>query len=95
MPTYAMLVRLTAEGVRALRERPSSIAEALDELGKFGVRVAAKYALLGPYDLLCLFEAPDNESAVRAAVELGSRGLMETTTMAAVPFEELARRLGG
>ena len=40
-------------------------------------------------------EAPDNETIARISVELGSRGTVQFTTLAAIPVDEFTRMLKG
>jgi uncharacterized protein with GYD domain len=54
-----------------------------------GVKILAQYALLGPYDFINILEAPDNKAISRLAIELGSRGTLQTMTMAAMSVDDL------
>jgi len=54
-----------------------------------GVKILAQYALLGPYDFINILEAPDNKAISRMAIELGSRGTLQTMTMSAMSVEDL------
>jgi uncharacterized protein with GYD domain len=58
-----------------------------------GVRVVKQYALLGKYDFLTVLEAPDNTTIAKVMVELGSRGSLETTTLAAMEIDDFLRSL--
>jgi len=53
-----------------------------------GVKVIAQYALLGQYDFANILDAPSNEVISRVAMELGSRGALNTTTHAAMSIDE-------
>jgi uncharacterized protein with GYD domain len=52
-----------------------------------GTKILAQYALLGPYDFVNILEAPSNEAMSRVAVALGSRGTLQTMTMAAMDVD--------
>ena len=52
----------------------------------------AQYALMGQYDFLNLIEAPDEQTMAKAAIML-ARGTMRTTTLPAIPVEDLIARL--
>jgi uncharacterized protein with GYD domain len=70
-------------------------ADALAE--KFGARIEQVYWTVGPYDLVSILEAPDDESATAMLVELGSAGNLRTTTLRAYDREEMSgiiQRLG-
>ncbi len=55
-----------------------------------GVKIVAQYSLLGPYDFVNILEAPDNKIVTRVALEMGSRGTLQTMTMAAMSLDEFA-----
>lgn len=93
MPIYVMLTTMTSEGRKTLKERPQRLFEVNKEVEAMGVKILAQYAVLGPYDFVNILEAPDNETISRVAVELGSRGTLQTLTLAAIPAEQLVRSL--
>jgi len=88
MPYYILLSNLTDEGWKTIREKPERIKEVNTELESFGVRVVSQYAVLGPYDFASVVEAPDNKTIGRVSIELGSRGTIKMTSMAAIPIDE-------
>jgi len=93
MGIYVVMSRLTQEGRRTLKSRPERSKEVNMELSKMGVKVVQQYALLGKYDFLNILEAPDNETVVKVMANLGSRGTVETMTMAAIPIDEFLEAL--
>ncbi len=93
MPVYVMLTTLTDEGRKTIKEHPDRIKEVNREVEAMGVKVLAQYAVLGPYDFVNILEAPNNETVSRVAVELGSRGTLQTMTLAAVSVDELIASL--
>lgn len=88
MPYYLLLSNLTDEGWKTIREKPERIKEVNKELEAFGVRIVNQYAVLGHYDFANIVEAPDNETIGRVSIELGSRGTIKITSMAAIPIDE-------
>ena len=88
MPYYILLSNLTDEGWKTIKEKPERIKEVNKELEGFGVRVISQYAVLGPYDFANVVEAPDNKTIGRVSIELGSRGTIKITSMAAIPIDE-------
>ncbi|OPX57971.1 MAG: GYD domain protein [Methanomassiliicoccales archaeon PtaB.Bin134] len=93
MPEYIILSRLTQEGRKTLKERPERLKEVNKEIEKMGAKVVKQYALLGRYDFLNILEAPDNHTVAKVMVELGSRGTLETTSLAAIPIDEFLKAL--
>ena len=60
MPTYISLFSWTDQGIRSVRdtlERVDRASELAEE--KHGVRLGQIYWTVGPYDLVSVFEAPD------------------------------------
>ncbi len=90
MATYVMLTNLTDEGRKTVKANPKRLKEVNKEVEAMGVKILAQYALLGPYDFINILEAPDNKTITKVALELGSRGTLQTMTMAAMPVGELS-----
>ena len=93
MPMYAMLSTLGPDGWETLREKPERILQVREEVEALGLRVHAQYALMGQYDFLNIIEAPDEETMAKAAIMLAARGTMRTTTLPAIPVDQLISRL--
>ena len=84
-----MLTTLGPGGWETVRENPDRISQVRTEVENLGLRVVAQYALMGAYDFLNIIEAPDERTMARAAVMLAARGTMRTTTMQAIPVDDL------
>jgi len=93
MAIYLMLTNLTDEGRKTVKEKPERIKEVSKEVEKMGVKVLNQYALLGAYDFVNILEAPDNQTIAKVALELGSRGTLQTTTLAAFSIDEFIKML--
>jgi uncharacterized protein with GYD domain len=57
------------------------------------VKVISQHAVVGPYDFVNIVEAPDNETILKASVELGSRGTVEIMSMPAIPIDEFIQAI--
>lgn len=93
MAAYVMLTTLTDEGRKTVKEKPERIKEVNKEVEAMGVKILAQYALLGPYDFVNILEAPSNETISRLAIQLGSRGTLQTMTMAAMTLDDFIATL--
>jgi uncharacterized protein with GYD domain len=93
MPTYILLSNLTDEGAKALKANPKRLQEVNKEIEKFGAKVTAQFAVLGPFDFVSIVECPDNETIARVSVELASRGSIRLMTLAATPVANFLRSL--
>jgi len=89
-----MLTSLTDEGMKTLKHKPERIKEVDKEvMDRFGIKILTQYAVMGPYDFVNIIEAPDNDTVVKMAIELGSRGTIRTLTMPAIEVDQLIKDL--
>ena len=93
MATYILLGTLTDEGADNLRTNPKWLLDLEKKLKQKAVRVVAQYAVLGPYDLLFMVEAPDNKTMVQVSAELTLQGNLKITTLPAIPIDEFVETL--
>jgi uncharacterized protein with GYD domain len=93
MGLYVMLTTLTDEGRKTIKEHPARIKEVNKEVEAMGVKILAQYALLGRYDFINILEAPSNETISKVAVELGSRGTLQTMTMVAMKVDDFVKSI--
>jgi uncharacterized protein with GYD domain len=93
MATYILLGTLTDEGAEKLRTHPEWIPEVNHDLQAMGVKVLAQYAVLGPYDIVNIIEAPDNKTVVAVSTQLTLRGSVKVTTLPALPIEDFLATL--
>jgi uncharacterized protein with GYD domain len=83
MATYVALISWTDQGIKSYADTIDR-AEAAGQLaGKFGAKLNQTYWTLGPYDVVGILDAPDDESATAFALALSSQGNVRTTTMRA------------
>ena len=91
MPTYITLINYTQQGVAKVKESPTRLEEGRKAFAKFGVQIKDTYLLMGRYDLLCVVEAPDDDTLAKAMLTLGSQGNVKTETMKAWDEEGFRR----
>jgi len=98
MATYVMLTKLSPEAL----SRPDSVEELNRQVEERiqkecpDVKWSANYAVLGPYDYLDVFEAPDADTATKVSLLVRSFGHATTETWLATPWDrflELAKSL--
>ena len=97
MPNYVVLMNWTDQGIRTVKESVQRRDRADAQAERHGARIEQVYWTVGPYDLVTLFEAPDDESITAMLLELGSAGNLRTTTLRAYDHEEMSgivQRLG-
>jgi len=87
MPTYVMLARWTDQGIRAINENPRRVDAAKKELQEMGGQFRTLYLTMGEYDLVGIYDAPDDAVAARFTLLLGKHGNVRTSSMKAFPEE--------
>jgi uncharacterized protein with GYD domain len=89
MPTYVSLINWTEKGAASFKDTIDRAEAGRALAGAFGGSLKAIYWTLGPYDIVAVSEAPDDESATAFALALGSQGNVRTTTMRAFDADEM------
>jgi uncharacterized protein with GYD domain len=89
MPTYVSLINWTEKGVAEFKDTVDRAEAGKTLAGKFGGTLKEIYWTTGPYDLVAISEAPDDESATAFALTLASQGNVRTTTLRAFSAEEM------
>jgi uncharacterized protein with GYD domain len=90
LTTFILLSKISLEGARhvqSLAQMDQEFQEQLEERFPEVERVAS-YALLGAYDFLHIFEAPDPKMAAKVALLANAFGVSSTETLTAIPFDE-------
>jgi uncharacterized protein with GYD domain len=90
MPTYVTLMNWTGQGIRTAKDTVQRRDQANALAHKHGASIEQVYWTVGPYDLVTIIEAPDDESATAMLLELGSAGNLRTTTLRAYDREEMS-----
>ena len=85
MPTYVMLANWTEQGMRAINDSPKRIDAAKKTLEEMGGQFRSVYMTMGDYDLVFVYEAPDDAVAARFTLVLGQLGTVRTRTLKAFP----------
>jgi uncharacterized protein with GYD domain len=93
MAVFIMLTKLTANGVKTLKDNPGRVQEVNREVEQLGAKVLHQWATLGEYDFVSVVEADDERAMAKVSVELGSRGTTSNETMAAIPAEDFTKAL--
>ncbi|HEV3175011.1 MAG TPA: GYD domain-containing protein [Stellaceae bacterium] len=97
MATYVMLARWTEQGMRQVKDSPKRVDAARRVLKEMGGDFKAFYMTIGDYDLVAIYEAPDDAIAARFTLMLGMLGNVRSTTLKAFPeaaYREIVASLG-
>ena len=94
MATYIMLGSYTDQGIRNVKDTTKR-ADAFKEMAKkAGVTVRDVYWTMGQYDVVAIYDAPDDQTATALAFRLGALGNVRTQTMRAYSSTEIGTILG-
>ena len=88
MSTFVLMTKLTPEVTKEVKHR--------EQMGKIwmkkvnekvpDIKWIAHYALLGPYDFMDIFEAPDEESAAKVSMITLASGAIQAESWVAFPY---------
>ena len=94
MQTHILLVNFTDQGMRKIKDTIGR-AHAFEEMAKkSGAVIKVLCWTIGRYDVIAVFEAPDDESATALAFSASSLGNVRSEILRAFSFEEMSGILG-
>ena len=93
MPTYISLVQFTDKGIQAAKETTQRVADWATKVQSTGVSIKQMYWTLGQYDQVCVFEAPDDETAASVLLAADMLGNIRSQTMRAFTASEMEKIL--
>jgi uncharacterized protein with GYD domain len=93
MPTYISLVQFTDKGIQAAKETTQRVADWANKVQSRGVSIKQMYWTLGQYDQVCVFEAPDDETAASVLLAADILGNIRTHTLRAFTTSEMEKIL--
>ena len=97
MPSYIILANWTDQGAQRVRDSPRRLDAAKRALTDMGGEFRSFYMTMGEYDLVAVYEAPDDAVAARFTLLLGALGMVRTKTLKAFPeaaYRQIIASLG-
>src|SRR5260370_9080349 len=85
VPAYVMLANWTDQGARQVKDSPKRLDAAKKALIEMGGEFKSIYMTMGDYDLVAIYEAPDDAVAARFTLLLAQMGSVRTRTLKAFP----------
>ena len=73
MPTYIALLKWTQKGIASAKDSPSRLDAGREAFKKAGMQIKDTYLTMGRYDLVCVIEAPDDETYAKGILGLGRK----------------------
>jgi uncharacterized protein with GYD domain len=93
MPTYIGLFKWTDQGVRNVKDSVTRVEQARAAAEKSGGRLIGTWWTQGAYDIVAVFELPDDETASVFVLSNVMVGNVRSETMRAYTAEEMQRIL--
>jgi uncharacterized protein with GYD domain len=94
MATYVLLANYTEHGLKGIKDTVKR-ADAVSELAKkAGLTMRETYWTLGPYDVVAVFEAPNDEAMTAFSLSVAKVGNVKTQTLRAFSSKDMAGILG-
>ena len=94
MATFIPTIKFTEQGIQSIRESPKRAAAFKSAAKKMGVNITGVYWTLGNFDGVLIFDAPDDDAATAAMLQLSSQGNVHTTTARAFGATEMEKIIG-
>jgi len=90
MQTYILLTKFSAELSTDMENRKKQGREWLDQVKNKcpEVKFISHYALLGKYDFMDIYEAPDEETAAKVSMISLSHGAFQAESLMAIPYKK-------
>lgn len=83
MAIYIVLNNFTDQGIRNIKDTTKRADTLREMANKFGVTTREIYWTLGSYDIVDIFEAPDDASMAALLASIGAAGNVRTLTLRA------------
>ena len=85
MSTYIMLANWTDQGARNVKDSPRRLDAAKKALEDVGGEFRSFFMTMGDFDMVGIYEAPDDAVAARFTLQVGQLGNIRTRTLKAFP----------
>ena len=91
MPTYLLMTKLSPDVSAKIKDRAAIGQTWIDEVKNKcpGVKFLDHYGLLGPYDFISIYEAPDNDTAAKVSMISLAQGALQAESWAAIPYNRV------
>ncbi len=96
MRTFILMTKLAPDESLKLKER-ATVGRAWLEAVKEKcpeVKFIGHYGLLGPYDFIDIYEAPDEETAAKVSMISRAHGAFVAESWAAIPYKRIVELAG-
>src|SRR5437899_12669601 len=89
MAMYISLIQFTEQGIRNVKDTVKRGDAAIAEAEKMGMKIIEEFWTMGAYDVVVMFDAPNDESMSAFLLKIGSMGNVKSHTLRAFRKEEM------
>ncbi len=90
MVTYVVMMKLTDQGIKDIKNAPQRIEAAAKAIEALGGKLTGFWLTAGRYDYVATAEMPSDEVGMTYLLGLGAAGNVKTETMKAYTREQFA-----
>ena len=90
---YVSLIQFTDQGIRNIKDTIKRGDAAMAEAQKIGMKIIEEFWTMGAYDVVALFDAPDDETVSAFVLKNGALGNAKSHTMRAFDRQEMEKIL--
>ena len=89
MQTFVLMTKLSPDVSKQMKSRPEIGRTWLEQVKEKcpDVKFLSHYALLGTYDFMDIYEAPDAESAAKVSMISMENGALQAESWTAIPYK--------
>jgi uncharacterized protein with GYD domain len=89
MAMYVGLIQFTDQGIRNIKDTVKRGDAAMAEARKLGMKITEEFWTMGAYDVVVMFDAPNDETMSAFMLKIGSLGNVKSQTLRAFRREEM------
>jgi len=89
MAMYISLIQFTEQGIRNVKDTVKRGDAAIGEAEKMGMKIIEEFWTMGAYDVVVMFDAPNDETMSAFLLKIGSMGNVKSQTLRAFRKQEM------
>ena len=90
MATYILLASYTEQGIKGIKDTVKRTESVKELAKKAGCTMKESYWTLGAYDVVAVFDAPDDETMTAFSLSVAKLGNVKTQTLRAFSSQDMA-----
>ena len=96
METYFLMTKLSTDVTKRMKDRAAIGRAWLDKVKAScpEVKFVAHYGVLGPYDFVDIYEAPNAETAAKVSMISLANGAIQAESWTAIPYKKFLKLTG-